>query len=143
MTVAKVILGAVDRLRLDKKSMIALCYAGAAAMSSLKVGVAAHVQQVAPLANYCHCSMHGLNLAASRISVIRAVKNAQGTMETAIVFVTDSAKRAVVLQQAQKRTSQSTAAHQTLRGSFCRALHIGASLLWTVRRHRGCAAAHV
>ena len=104
---AKVILNALDRLRLDKKHLIAQCYDGASAMSSLKVGVAAHVQKVAPVAHYVHCAMHGLNLAASRMGSVRAVKNAQGTMETVIVFVTDSAKRAVVLKQAQKRTGQS------------------------------------
>lgn len=103
---AKVILGALERLRLDKKYLVAQCYDGAAAMSSVKLGVASRVQQVAPLAHYYHCAMHGLNLAASRMSFVRAVKNAQGTMETVIVFVTDSAKRTVVLQQAQKRTGR-------------------------------------
>ena len=104
---AKVILDVLDRLRLDKKHLIAQCYDGAAAMSSMKVGVAARVQEVAPLAHYYHCAMHGLNLAASKMSSVRAVKNAQGTMETVIVFVSDSAKRAVVLKQAQKKTGQS------------------------------------
>ncbi|XP_037086739.1 uncharacterized protein LOC119107408 [Pollicipes pollicipes] len=103
----KIVLEAVDRLHRDKKCLIAQCYDGAAAMSSMKAGVAAHVQREAPLAHYYHCAMHGLNLAASKMSSVRAVRNAQGTMETVIAFVADGAKRSVVLQQAQKRTGQS------------------------------------
>ncbi|XP_037069552.1 uncharacterized protein LOC119090924 [Pollicipes pollicipes] len=73
----------------------------------MKAGVATHVQREAPLAHYHHCAMHGLNLAASKMCSVRAVRKAQGTMETVIVFVTDGAKRSVVLQQAQKTTGRS------------------------------------
>ena len=101
---SKVLLKQIDRCRLDKNNLIAQCYDGAAAMSSEKVGVATRVQQEAPLAHYYHCAMHGLNLATSEINRVATVRNALGTMEAIVVFVTDSAKRTVVLNQAQKKT---------------------------------------
>lgn len=51
-----------------------------------------------------HCAMNGLNLTTSKVNSVAAVRNAMGTMETTIAFVTDVAKRSVVLQQAQRKT---------------------------------------
>lgn len=101
---SKTIIGVIDRCGLDKRHLVAQCYDGAAAMASEKVGVAARLQEIAPLAHYHHCSMHGLNLATSQVNRVPAIRNAIATMETVIVFITDSAKRTVVLRHAQKRT---------------------------------------
>lgn len=102
--ISKVLLEVISRCRLDTGHLIAQCYDGAAAMASAKVGVAKRLQEVAPLAHYYHCAMHGLNLSTSTINNVATVRNALGTMETVIVFVTDSAKRTIVLRQAQKKT---------------------------------------
>lgn len=102
----RVILAITERVGLNKKYLIAQCYDGAAAMSSVKVGVAAQVLKVAPLAHYYHCAMHGLNLATSKVNTVGAVRNAMGTMEAVITFVSDGAKRGVMLKQAQRKTGR-------------------------------------
>lgn len=101
---SKVLKETIERCRLDKGHLIAQCYDGASAMASEKVGVATRIKEFAPLAHYYHCAMHGLNLSTSQITKVPTVRNALGTMETVIVFVTDSAKRTIVLQQAQRKT---------------------------------------
>ena len=102
---ARTIIEIIERCGLDKNYLIAQCYDGAAAMASDKVGVAVRLQEVAPLAHYYHCAMHGLNLATSQVNRVSVIRNAMATMETVIVFISDSAKRTVVLQRAQKKCS--------------------------------------
>lgn len=50
----------IHNICLDTENMVAQCYDGAAAMCSERVGVAAQIKSIAPLADYYHCAMHGL-----------------------------------------------------------------------------------
>ena len=101
MNLARVITAALAELKLDSGAMVAQCYDGAACMSSERVGVAAQIREESPLAHYFHCAVHALNLATSRINQVDAIRNALGTMETAVSFLTDGAKREELLHTAQ------------------------------------------
>ena len=98
---SKVVLKALSELHLDMETLVAQCYDGAASMSSLRVGVAAHVLAKAPLADYFHCSAHAMNLAASMMNRVEVIRNALGVLESVVVFVTDSAKREELLRHIQ------------------------------------------
>ena len=90
---AHVIMEQVRELKLDMATLVGQCYDGAAAMSSERVGVAAEVLSVAPLAYYFHCAVHALNLSTSLMKKVDIIRNALGTMERVVAFVTDGAKR--------------------------------------------------
>ena len=84
-------------------------------MSSERIGVTAYVKEVAPHAFYFHCAVHALNLGTSQVSRVEAIRNALGTMESIIVFITDGAKRDNLLKIVQKenesvKTSSSSCA---------------------------------
>ncbi|XP_043222796.1 52 kDa repressor of the inhibitor of the protein kinase-like [Amphibalanus amphitrite] len=98
---AEALLGSIRKLGLDTSRLVAQCYDGAAAMSSERVGVVAQVKEAAPLAEYFHCASHALNLSTSLINKVDLVRNALGTMETVVVFLTDGAKRGEILRYAQ------------------------------------------
>ena len=98
---SKVVLKTVSDLHLDMESLVAQCYDGAASMSSLRVGVAAHVLAKAPLADYFHCSAHAMNLAASMMNRVEVIRNPLWVIESVVVFVTDSAKREELLRFTQ------------------------------------------
>lgn len=90
---ARVIMEQVREANLDTATLVGQCYDGAASMSSERVGVAAEVLSVAPLAYYFHCAVHALNLSTSLINKVAIIRNALGAMERAVAFVTDGAKR--------------------------------------------------
>jgi len=52
--------------QLNMTDCVGCGFDGAAAMSSERVGAAATVKAVAPLADYFHCAMHSLNLSVSQ-----------------------------------------------------------------------------
>lgn len=83
----------LQKMPIEPMKMVAQCYDGAASMASERVGVAANIKKYAPDAEYFHCVNHGLNLATSQVTKVDIVRNAQSTMESIIVFITDSAKR--------------------------------------------------
>ncbi|XP_038059226.1 uncharacterized protein LOC119730416 [Patiria miniata] len=91
--IAAVLVKKTSELALDTNTLVAQCYDGAAAMSSQRVGVVANIKDVAPMADYYHCAMHGLNLATSRVVAVPVIRNAQDIMSSTITFVTDGAKR--------------------------------------------------
>jgi hypothetical protein len=93
VNIANVLIKKLQDMPVEPKKMVAQCYDGAAAMSSERVGVAANIKMYAPNADYFHCANHGLNLATSQVTSVDIVRNAQSTMESVIVFITDSAKR--------------------------------------------------
>ena len=99
---ARVITAALAEMHLDSGTMVAQCYDGAACMSSERVGVAAQIQKVSPLAHYFHCAVHALNLSTSRINEVDVIRNALGTMETVVSFLTDGAKREDLVHAAQR-----------------------------------------
>ena len=99
--ISKVILDKVKALDLPMAHLIAQSYDGAASMSSERVGVAAKVREVSPLAQYFHCVNHGLNLATTKVNQVAIVRNALGTMENIITFITNGAKRDCILKIAQ------------------------------------------
>ena len=101
VNLARVITTALTDLKLDNGAMVAQCYDGAACMSSERIGVAAKIREQSPLAHYFHCAVHALNLATSRINQVDVIRNALGSMETAVSFLTDGAKREELLHTAQ------------------------------------------
>ena len=62
-------------------------------MSSERIGVAAVMKKVAPLADYFHCASHGVNLATSQIMKVPAMKNAIGTIENIVTFLISHRQR--------------------------------------------------
>ena len=59
------------RLNFTLPSLVGQGYDGLSAMASDRVGVAANIKAVAPLADYFHRAMHALNLSCSRaVSVV-------------------------------------------------------------------------
>ena len=116
-----IILGKVSELGLQPEGLVAQSYDGAACMASERVGVVAEVKRVAPQADYFHCSSHGLNLATSKVMKVQGVKNAMGTMESVIIFITDSGKRDDALVRVQKKTGAQTAqVAEDVSDSVCR-----------------------
>lgn len=99
---AKVILEKIKSLNLNPSKLVAQSYDGAASMSSERIGVTAYVKEVAPHAFYFHCAVHALNLGTSQVNRVEAIRNALGTMESIIVFITDGAKRDNLLKIVQK-----------------------------------------
>ena len=91
--ISKVILSRIKKLELPMQRLVAQSYDGAASMSSQRVGVAAKLLEISPLAYYFHCAMHGLNLATSQINRVDIIRNSLGTMESVLVFLNDGAKR--------------------------------------------------
>jgi len=73
-------------------SLVGQGYDGASAMASDRVGVAANIKAVAPLADYFHCAMHALNLSCSRAVSVVEIRHAQDVIKDLTRFF-DSAKR--------------------------------------------------
>ena len=103
---AKLIISRVRSLNLDFSKLVAQSYDGAASMASQKVGVSAHVKNLAPMAFYFHCTVHALNLATSQVMKVEIIRNALGTMESIIVFVCDGAKRQSLLTDVQEKSGR-------------------------------------
>ena len=59
---ATLIIEKLRELGLPLDRLVGACFDGAAAMASLKVGVAKHLRDVAPMAQYFHCAVHSVNL---------------------------------------------------------------------------------
>ena len=91
--ISKVILSRIKKIELPMQRLVAQSYDGAAFMSSQRIGVAAKLLEISPLAYYFHCAMHGLNLATSQINRVDIIRNSLGTMESVLVFLNDGAKR--------------------------------------------------
>ncbi|KAF0295445.1 repressor of the inhibitor of the protein kinase [Amphibalanus amphitrite] len=102
VNLARVITAVLNDLRLDRAAMVAQCYDGAACMASERVGVAAQMRCDSPLARYFHCAVHALNLATSQLTKVDIIRNALGSLETVVTFLTDGAKREELLRTAQK-----------------------------------------
>lgn len=98
VNIANVLIKKLKDMPMEPTKMVAQCYDGAASMSSDRVGVAANIKNYAINAEYFHCANHGLNLATSQVTSVDIVRNAQSTMESVIVFLTDSAKREDLLR---------------------------------------------
>ena len=129
---SKVVLKTVSELHLDMDKLVAQCYDGAASMSSLRVGVAAHVLAKAPLANYFHCSSHAMNLAASMMNRVEVIRNALGVLESIVVFITDSAKREELLRYTQ--STELSDGHRTKLIKLCQTRfverHVAVERFW-------------
>ncbi|KAF0294833.1 repressor of the inhibitor of the protein kinase [Amphibalanus amphitrite] len=102
VNLARVITAVLNDLRLDRAAMVAQCYDGAACMASERVGVAAQMRCDSPLAHYFHCAVHALNLATSQLTKVDIIRNALGSLETVVTFLTGGAKREELLRTAQK-----------------------------------------
>ena len=101
VNLAQVITAALADMKLDCATMVAQCYDGAACMASQRVGVAAQIREKSPLAHYFHCAVHALNLATSQLNQVDVIRNALGTLETVVAFLTDGAKRGELLRTVQ------------------------------------------
>lgn len=113
--IASVIIKKLRSMPLHPNTMVAQCYDGAACMSSDRVGATAHVKVFAPNAEYFHCANHGLNLATSQVTSVDVVRNAQSTMESIIVFITDSAKREDLLRHTVKKNFDQNVKHKLVK----------------------------
>ena len=71
----------LQRLELDLDTLVGQGYDGASSMSSERVGAAAHVKTVAPLADYYHCAMHALNLSCNRVVSVTEIRHTQEVLQ--------------------------------------------------------------
>ena len=92
----KVILREISRIGLDPSFCVGQGYDGASAMSSERIGAAANVKKVAPLADYFHCASHCLNLPASKTLKVLALSCCLDTVKRVVAFF-QSANRDKVL----------------------------------------------
>ncbi|CAC5408033.1 unnamed protein product [Mytilus coruscus] len=68
-------------------------YDGAAAMSSMRVGVQARIKERAPLALYVHCNSHVLNLCIAAACKLPPVRNMIDSLNEIYFFFNNSPKR--------------------------------------------------
>ena len=94
--IGKVILREIGRIGLDPSFCVGQGYDGASAMSSERIGAAANVKKVAPLADYFYCASHCLNLSASKTLKVLALSCCLDTVKKVVAFF-QSAKRDKVL----------------------------------------------
>ena len=85
---------------LSPTDMRGQCYDGASNMSGARSGCKSLVQQEAPLAIYCHCAAHRLNLAVVSACNIQAFKNAESYIGLIARFFHFSAKKQRMLDLA-------------------------------------------
>jgi len=71
----------LQRLELDLDTLVGQGYDGASSMSSERVGAAAHVKTVAPLADYYHCAMHALNLSCNHVVSVTEIRHTQEVLQ--------------------------------------------------------------
>ena len=62
-------------------------------MSSDKKGVQAHIQKIAPDAEYQDCCLHSLNLVISHACKILSIRNMMDSCKTLFAFFDNSPKR--------------------------------------------------
>ena len=73
-------------------------YDGASTMAGVRGGAAATVLQQAPHAYYFHCTMHCLNLSASKAVTVPAIQHAQVVVIDVSACFRSSAKRTELLK---------------------------------------------
>jgi hypothetical protein len=79
--VGTVIAQNLHRLQLSLATLVGQGNDGASSMSSERVGVAAHIKAIAPLADYYHCAMHALNLSCSRAVSVTEMRHTQDVLQ--------------------------------------------------------------
>lgn len=84
--IGKTILRTVEGIGLQIEYLVGQGYDGASAMASQKVGVSAVIQGAAPLADYFHCCMHALNLSASQVSNVIAMRHCMDEITEMVSF---------------------------------------------------------
>lgn len=80
------ILRVIQNFRLDMQYLVGQGYDGAAAMASVRVGVAAEVLKQAPRADYYHCMMHALNLVASQAVRVYEIRHCMDIIQEICTF---------------------------------------------------------
>ena len=90
---AESILNWLRKYKLLLSDMRGQCYDGASNMSGARSGCKTIVQQSAPLAMYCHCASHRLNLAVISACKIQAFKNTESFIGEIARFFNFSPKR--------------------------------------------------
>ena len=130
--IASVLVNKLKNMPFEPMKMIAQCYDGAASMSSERVGAAANIKKYAKNAEYFHCANHGLNLATSQVTSVDVVRNAQSTMESIIVFITDSAKRDELLRHSNKTSVDANIKHKLVQMCQTRFVerHVAVDRFW-------------
>ena len=112
--IGNTLLQTVGKLGLSLSSCVGQGYDGTAALSSERVGAAACIKEVAAHAHYFHCSMHCLNLSASKAVIIPALRHTEDIVKEASSFFKSSAKRTdvkcAIEELADSRTSKTNLA---------------------------------
>jgi hypothetical protein len=95
--IATILLQIIRKLGLNLATCVGQGYDGAAALSSERVGAATQFKRDAINAHYYHCSMHCLNLSASKAVSIAAIRHAQDVVKETTTCFHSSAKRSSLL----------------------------------------------
>ena len=98
----------VTDMQLDLSHCVGQGYDGACALSSDRVGAAAVILKQAQNAHFYHCTMHCLNLNASKAVSIPAVRHAQDVVMAVSACFRSSAKRSDVLKSCILQAEQNT-----------------------------------
>ena len=98
MTIGETLLKTVPALGLDITSCVGQGYDGASTMAGVRGGAAATVLQQAPHAYYLHCTMHCLNLSASKAVTVPAIQHAQVVVRDVSACFRSNAKRTELLK---------------------------------------------
>ena len=96
-SIAELLLQIVCQHGLNLSTCVGQGYDGAANLSSERVGAAARFQDDAPTAHYYHCSMHCLNLSASKAVSVPAIRHAEDIVKATTSCFRSSAKRTDLL----------------------------------------------
>ena len=91
--IGSVIKSRLTALNCEWANLVGQEYDGASSMRSERVGVASHIKEVAPLADYFHCAMHALNLSCAKVVTVPQIRHAQDIVQRTTTFIGGSAKR--------------------------------------------------
>ncbi|XP_054263675.1 52 kDa repressor of the inhibitor of the protein kinase-like [Macrosteles quadrilineatus] len=91
--ISKKILETLCSLGIDINDCRGQAYDGCSNMSGRFSGVQARIKTIQPLAVYCHCASHKLNLVISKACSIPQIRNAVGVVSSVSNYFRDSAKR--------------------------------------------------
>ena len=97
--IGKVILKRIQNLNLDIKNCIGISTDGCSTMISEACGAVKTIKTMAVNAVFSPCQNHPLNLAVSKTSKVRLIRNTVDTLTDTTFFLTASSKRSAILRK--------------------------------------------